>query len=490
MRRDRTASASSTHTRYTKPGGEEDTLEWSRRSEYVLIALLGVLYLALMGKYRGFQLDNIWFLSFSHSYWVDHVQSDTFMLKPFPGGMGGVAYFGKLAAVTQGAILNLIGWSLANAILISIVFTVLSLILFAQTCRRLGYSGKFTFCYIAFLGFTEPFVAVSQSARYEFLAIFLLSVALWLGARDKPILAMFVATLATEIEPAAIVIAFATATFLLSINLHSKALRTPVLLLRICAGAAAATVVYLAIHPHIVSLLLAADWVSFKQQTTAWPGGFVTAYYLVYRRHLPELAVLLAAVGACVLPGKRHLLREWPALCMLVIVVAATLLRWPNPDYFCFLAPFLCLFILQVFYGERYRNWILAAILLFTLPQYAWRYRIWSSRHAALSQHDQNEIGAAITHAASVIGKPSEELHILGNYTVWFAHPHLFVNLNRLIVTPSMLRDADVILCFEQPVNPPSRQDISCPELNSAGYRQIESMTVRGNQLRLLRPTR
>ena len=473
----------------TKPSSEEDSLAWYQRREYILIAFLGLLYLALLGKYSGFELDNIWFLSFSHSFWVDHIPIDTFMLTQFPDGMGGVIAFGKLAAVLQGAVLNLAGWSLANAILISVAFTLFSLVLLAQTCRRIGFSANFTLCYIAFLGFTEPFVAMSQRARYEFLAVFLLSLALWLAARDRPTLAIFIGALATEIEPTAIVVAFATAIFLFSLNARTRVLRTSQLLLRILIGVAAAIAVYFLLHPHVVSVLRSADWDTFGKRTTRWPGGFVGAYYIIYRRHLPELALLIAAVATCFLPRKRHLLLEWPALCTSTIVVAATLLRWPNPEYFCLIAPFVCLFILQVFYSDGCRKWILAAILLFTLPQYAWRYRVWSSRHAAISQHEQSEVSVAIDRAAALIGKPSEQLKIVGNYTLWFAHPHLFVNINRLIVTPVMLRNADLILCFDQPVNPPSRQDIVCSELNSAEYRQVDSMILSGNQLRLLQPT-
>jgi hypothetical protein len=73
-----------------KPNGDADTAAWFQRSEYVLIALLGLLYLALMGKYGALELDNIWFLSFSHSFWVDHISTDGFMLSTFPSGMGGV----------------------------------------------------------------------------------------------------------------------------------------------------------------------------------------------------------------------------------------------------------------------------------------------------------------------------------------------------------------------------------------------------------------
>jgi hypothetical protein len=128
--------------------------------------------------------------------------------------------------------------------------------------------------------------------------------------------------------------------------------------------------------------------------------------------------------------------------------------------------------------------------VLFTVPQYAWRYRIWSSDHAAVSQREQREVGEAIARAALVLGKPPEQLRILGNYWLWFAHPHLFVNMDRLILTPAALDNADLILCFDQHVNPVSRMDISCPELNPADYREVESPTLRFGQVRLLRPAR
>jgi hypothetical protein len=463
-----------------------DSTAWYRR-EYSLIAAIGALYLALMDKYSAFYLDNSWFLSFSHSFWVDHVPGDGFMLSVFPSGMGGVVAFGKLAAFVQGAALNFLGWSLTNAILLSVAFTLTSLVLWAQTCRRLGYSANFTLCYVALLGFSEPFVSVSQQARYEFLLVFLLALSFWLAAHEQIFFAVFIAALAAEIEPVGIVVVLAMVTFLLSSNIRKSA-RPPRMLLSILSGAAAAAGVYFLLHPHIVSVMRSTDWGSFHDREVAWPGGFVTAYYLVFRRHFPELAVVVAAIAACVLPGKRRLLRDWPALCVGVLVVASCVLRWPNTNYFCVIAPFLCLFLIQVFYAERYRVLILAVIVLFTVPQYAWRYQIWSSRRAGVLQREQREVSAAIDRAAVAIGKPPEEVRILGNYTLWFAHPHRFVNLNRLIVTPSVLRDADLIVCFDRPVNPPSTQDISCPELE--GVEEFEAMGIRNGEVRVLRRVR
>src|SRR5580704_3947309 len=132
---------------YAKDTGNGDSPIWFKRPEYPLIAFIALLYIALIGRYNAFDLDSRWFPSFSHAFWVDHIQTDPFMLGIFPSGMGGVIAFGKLAAIIQGALLNLFGWSLAAATLISSAFVLLSLILLSRTCLNLGFSANFTLCY-------------------------------------------------------------------------------------------------------------------------------------------------------------------------------------------------------------------------------------------------------------------------------------------------------------------------------------------------------
>jgi hypothetical protein len=476
---------------HANDGGESGSVVWFKRPEYIVIAFIGILYIALIGRYNAFDLDSRWFPSFSRSFWLEHIETDTFMRQAFPDGMGGVIAFGKLAGFIQGGLLSVFGWSLTAAALISTAFILLSLLLLARTCQYLGYGTNFTFCFIAFLGLTEPFVAASQRARYEFLPVFMLALALWLAARKNIVLSMFVAALATEVEPAAVVIAFAVATFLFSLNTQSKALRPPALIVRILLGAAAAVPVFFLLHPHIISVFRSADWGALDKGNIRVPGGFVAAYYIVYRRHLPELALLLAAIIRCIIGNKKNLLLQWPALCGAVIFVLATILRWPNSAYFVFIAPFLCLFVMQAFYADKYRNWILAAILLFTLPQYAYRYKWWSLQYAALSQHDENKVNAAITRAAALVGKSPEQLNIIGNYALWFAHPHLFVNLNTGIVNQNMLRSADLLLCFDRRIDPAAHtnQEIPCADLDQIDYRLAETMSIHGRQLQLRIPT-
>jgi len=460
----------------------------SKRTEYLLYALIAILYIFLIGRYNAFDLDSRWFPSFSHAFVIDHIQTDPFAQGQFPNGMGGVIAFGKLAAIVQGSLLSIIGWSLGAATSISIVFILVSLFLLARAARRTGFSPNFTLCLITLMGFTEPFVAASQRTRYEFFAVFLLSLALYLAADNKIVLSMFIAALATEVEPAAVVIGLSIATFLFVANRKSRSLSTPLLFLRILAGAALSAGVYFVLHPHTISLFRSSHVTNISTGGTHIIGGFVAAYYVVYARHLPELAVILIAIARCIATSKRHLLFDWPALCAAVMIVASAILHWPQSAYFAFIAPFLGFFILQVFFTERRRNLIVAAVLLFTLPQYIHRYKLWSLQTPGFSQRDERQVDAAITRAAAKLNKPPSQLNILGDYALWFAHPHLFVNLNKRVVNPTTLHHADLILCLDQPFDPTAHitEEVLCGDLNPTDYRPIDQLTLNRRTIQLL----
>ena len=59
---------------------------------------LAVLYLLLTQKYRAYDIDNPWFLSFSYNACHEHIGTDEFEQDRFPTGMDGVHLFGKMAA--------------------------------------------------------------------------------------------------------------------------------------------------------------------------------------------------------------------------------------------------------------------------------------------------------------------------------------------------------------------------------------------------------
>lgn len=461
---------------------------WYKEREYAVVFLVALIYIAMIGRYRAYDLDTVWWLSFSHSYWVQHIPTDTLMLFRFPFGMGGVVAFGKLPGIVQGILLGLFGWSYVAAVGISIAFVVLGLLLFANACRRFGYGINFTCCAVALLGLTESFVSASQKARGEFLSVFLLCLALWLGSRSNIVFSMFVAALAAEVQPAAIVIPIAI--FVMLVLRNRLGQRTGWFLLQAAAGTAAAAAIYFLLHPHILTTVRSAPWGNLRNGT--FPGGFVGAYYFVTRRHLPELALLLSAVGTRLLVGKRDLLLHWPALCSLTIIIMSVLLHWANPPYFAFLSPFVCLFILEALYSDRYFRWFLAGILVLTLPQYVYRFYYWQSRDAGFSQEDEQRVAGVLDRVAASEGKAPAQLHIVGNYNLWFAHPSNFINLDTRAVNEAMLRNADVLLCFDKPVDPilaPSQiTEIPCASLNSVPSKTVAVIPLHGHQVQVRIP--
>lgn len=456
------------------------------RYEYVLIFFIGLLYLVLIGRYRAFDLDCAWFLSFSHAFSNEHLNTDPFMLQTFPAGMGGVIAFGKIAAIIQGAVLNIFGWTIVAGTMISIAFVIAALVLIADMCRHLGYSSRFTLCLIALLGLTEPFVSASQKTRYEFLPLFLLSLALWFAARNFITLAAFAAAMATEIEPAAVVIPFAVIVVILIQCRQNHTIQRSIP--RILLGAGAALGFYFLLHPNIISIFRSAQWSQIDHGS--FPGGFVTEYYFCFKRHLLDLTLLLTAVVVAI-RSRRHLLTDWPALAILTILGVSALLRWGNSVYFSFVSPFICLFVMQALFSERYWKWIFAAILLATVPQYAYRYHYWSSRSAGFSQQDQRQIASAIDRAAAQIGKSPSQVNIVGNFNLWYAHPDHFVSLDRRIVTPAILHSADMLLCFEKPLDPilspAENYELPCSSLGSF-TRPIETMIIEGHKLQVRVP--
>jgi hypothetical protein len=466
-----------------------EALPWHRRPEYLALLLVGVVYVALIGRYRAYDLDDPWFLSFSHGYWVHGVQTDTFMRMAFPSGMGGVVAFGKLAAFVQGAILSVTGWTLAAGTLISVVFVFAALWLLIRACERFGYSSHFTACYVLLVGLTEPFVFASQKTRYEFLPLFLLALALWLVSRQSVLPAMFVGALAAEVEPTGVVVGCAIFVVIVVQN-RKRGLPLGKTLLRVAIGAVAALAIYLLLHSDIVATLHAANWKAAS--AGRFPGGFVTLYYLKYKRHLPELLVLLVAVAASFARARRGLFVDWPFLCVVTVAVISALLGWGNVPYFCFISPFVCLFLLQVFFSEKNWKWVAAAALLYTLPAYAYRFYYWDVRHPGFTESDERELAAAIVRAAALSGKTSAQASVVGSFEAWYAHPDHFANLDKRTATDSLLGSADVIVCPEKALDPvlaPKDVDeVTCSTVRRIPSRVVEALNVRGHEMEIVVP--
>jgi hypothetical protein len=146
--------------------------------------------LAIFGNYRvNTNIDIPWSLSFSYNYCVKGIETDTTFGVQFPVGQGGTVAFGKLAAMVQCAGLAPFNWSLVAANLLSVAGVVLSMAVIFAFLAGEGFSrlGAVTCCLA--LAATEPFVAMANQTRSEYLTFLLAVCGLLLAARRRLLLA-------------------------------------------------------------------------------------------------------------------------------------------------------------------------------------------------------------------------------------------------------------------------------------------------------------
>jgi hypothetical protein len=342
--------------------------ELSQPATIVTFAL-AAFYCLMFQKYRAYDLDNPWFLSFSYNLTTTGVEKDVFWYVPFPDGMDGTIYFGKLAAYVLSAPLAVVGWQARLASLVVIAFTVASLVLWRYALRSWGISERFTAFYILLLGLTEPVLSMAQKFRYEFFAFFLFSLAIWLASQKRAFLALLLAFLAVETEPAAIVCP-AAIFLLLRSDLTSIRKLLP---LTACAGALAFGV-YELMHPHAIPLMFAS---AKGQQAAGYlPGSTLTDYFLVRRRHLLDLAFLLLGVWLWRRNGSDDRFQVTLGTIALLLSACFFLSPHPNVSYMVFLMPFLLLLALHGYLETPRLHWTPVVFMSLLLAQYAALYYV------------------------------------------------------------------------------------------------------------------
>lgn len=445
----------------------------------ILLAIF-IYYLLIFLRYRPYEIDNPWFLSFSYNFSVEHIQSDRFMQIPFPGGMDGTQLFGKLAAYLQAAIVGPLGWQQRPAAVLSSLFVVLSLAMWWLQLEKLRLDRRLILCFLVIAGISEPFVATAMKFRFEFLSFAFISLGLLLVACRKPFLGVFIAALAVEVEPFAIaglipifILVFSTGKFA---RPHFA---------RLAAALALAAAVYLVLHPNILHPHpYLSELSAVRASPQQFDGGAFAAYFLERRRHLLELFCFLLAAAVYWL-RRRSMPSHYLALSALLLTLFFIAMPHGNPAYIIFVYPFLLATTLMAFQAQRWPALILAVALLSTVPQQAYLFTL--TRHLGYRSADIAAVSQAIQAAAQTLHTPDANLRIYGDYRVYFAHPHLYTSASGM--TMSSVSDADLYLCFDQAPQPASLEPIYvvyCPVLRqSLPLRLVDAIPLRGSQLYL-----
>jgi hypothetical protein len=447
---------------------------------------LEILYIALFQRYRAYEIDNPWYLSFSRNYCVDRYPGDFFLNGVFPDGMGGTAVFGRLAGLTQGLVLNDFAWRPFPAMLLSSALVIAGLVFWYRVLRQGGLSPAKSSALILATGLTEPFVGMANRFRFEPFAFLSFAAAFWLAGTRRPLLALIVGLLALETEPVAAIVFCSVFLFLL----RTQQQRPAKLLWKVSIAGACFAGFYFSLHPDIFHILNDTDWHRGSGQREF--GGFLRAYFIQRKRHLPELGLFAIAFYVYLkkhaqAPAFVHRMAEMTAL----VCVFSFLMNWPTPAYMVLFFPSALVvtgWCIETKWNFEWSVPILLAVLM--LPQYGALAYI--NAQEGFRSTELNQVANAIHKSEREIGLDDSRAQIMGDYSLWFAHPAHYRALAR--TTRTYIPTEDLFLCFDGPIRPPAMVDPIvryCADVtNVIRSREVDRITVRGHVLHILAPER
>jgi hypothetical protein len=377
----------------------------------IAVCILAI-YAIMFGNYRvNLAIDTPWYLSISYNFCMKGIDTDPTFGGSFPFAMGGTVAFGKLAAMLQCAALAPFNWSLAAANVLSVAGVMLSVAaIFAFLVGEgFGCLGAVTCCLA--LAATEPFIAMANQSKYEYITFFLAVSGLLLAARRHLFLAGLISVLAIEVQPIGIMAPIYVISYELSRTLQTRRLRLEFdRIAKLVLGGVLGSVGYFILHPDILALLAAS---SNSAGWNAYPTHFLYEYFFEARlyRHLPELAVFTACFLVHIW-RRDYMELPFPIIASLATFFIGFFLHHGNSFYvpFWYFPSFLLVFLTI---GVAWRAVLFPALaLVLFVPQYAVAY---------VEGHKYADQGA-LQVARSVIASRGTDLthaHIFGDSIFW-----------------------------------------------------------------------
>jgi len=368
-------------------------------------------YLGLHGIYQPDNIDDAWYLSFSHNHIVKCIETDvSFGAEAGSGGYGGVVLFGKTFTYLYGHALNLIGWTKSNAHLISTMCIVLSAACWIAILHHLKFGRRLAVFFGLSMLLSEPFFKAGNVARPDSLCFLVVSAALFLFLRRRYGFAGFLSMVAIEIHPVGISAFLFIASVVVSrgfVSNENRWFKWVHMAAWLFAGTVAGVLYYVALHINNLndlSLVLSQGNTGSGSRNILFEYFFKTKYF----RHIPEFVAIVICVAVFVF--KRYY-RENSLITIFLIasLLFTVIICRPNFSYVIYVYPAFILLFLWVF--ERQGRLGLAAglLLVYLLPQYGFVY--WHNRHWDMEKY--------LSQVRSLI--PAGNSPIMGMPNDWFA---------------------------------------------------------------------
>ena len=210
--------------------------------------------------------------------------------------------------------------------------------------------------------------------------------------------------------------------------------------------------------------------------------------YFVMPRHLPENIFISLSCWGLLLTGRR-LSREdaWIAWSTLAVYICALLLPHSNVVYAIFIYPCILLLTLRLFRTDTALAMIAAGFLFYGCTQAA--IAAWANRGQGYGTQDFARIEDMIDRGEKDLHLSDDAVQILGEYSLWFAHPHHYSALSPW--TGSFPLSTDLVLCYdERPPGLSRAQMLTCRDVRKqrSNLTLLSSITLPRNRIRLFPP--
>lgn len=329
--------------------------------------VIGLLYFVFHDSYMNEYLDNAWSFSWAYGWWTNGQVYD--QVFGYLDGDGGTALFSRSYVFIYGAIASLLGWSRGVGIGISSAFTIGTAVLWYFIIRELNYRKELAVSFALIILVLEIFYGNGHKIRVDSMALFLDSLAFLLFIRNRYFWAGLILAVAFETHPFAIAAGFWMLAWLWSERRQVFGDWRTYIFHGLCffAGLALGFLYWWLLH---------GRYVGDANLNGRLGGNVLLSYYFGMRyswRHIPELVLVVASLAVFLI---RRSWKTHPFVLPFIIasLVSTLVMARGNYHYAAYVYPSFVLILLLVSDDLNAAPLLLAGVLLFQLPQYAWLF--------------------------------------------------------------------------------------------------------------------
>lgn len=369
------------------------------------------LYWLLHQRYYLSYVDDSWCVSQAR-YFFDTGKTEDYLFRA-PDAPDRVLVFFRTYFYIYGTVLNWLGWTKSNALVLSSLFIWLSAAVWFFICRRLKFSGTLQSLIPLSMLLFPAYFSAANLVRYDALVFFLSSLSFLCFLSRRYLLSGLFLVMGMECHPMGVAAAFYILAYIISDRAAFLADRRK--LLRVASWFGAGVLFGLGyvwwLNPDL-SFERLRTTLAIDESMNDFKFGFIVKYFTqsYWYRHAWELPLILGAVALSI---KHRLWKRnaFPAIFLVTMIACSFVIGRANANYMVFVYPSFSVLIFSTFEELRLLGKIVPAIAVVLAVLYGVHYILHRD-------FDFNRITAE-TRASLV----NDKLPVIGMPDNWFAAP-------------------------------------------------------------------